>query len=261
LTPEEGTQASSDSPTFSVRNAAGYDAGQAQYTFRVLTRSGSREIASTTVPAGSHTTRVVFADALPRGMSLTWTVTAKSATAEVASATGAFKTVSVACLSGRDPYAKSVVEWHVPPCSLAEDIYNDPNAVLGPPDAGGTGPDHFFGFMSLGDDGHVTVDMETCAVDQPGEDVRVYQSVAREPVTLWAAGSPTGPFQLLQSRVPCGGRVPGVFSHDCEFDLADAEVDEARYFKIEDGENYPCPGDTVTEGADIDAIEVLHPKP
>jgi hypothetical protein len=261
VSPAEGTQITSDSPTFTARNALGYDIGQAQYTFRLLTRSGAREIATATVPAGRHDTSATFGGAVPRGMHLTWTVTARSATAEVASAVGSFRSVSVACLSGRDNYAKSVVDWHVRPCSLAENHYNDPNQVLGPPNAGGSGPDSFFGFMSLGDDGYVTVDMETCAVDEPGTDVRVYQSVAREPVTLWAAGSPAGPFQLLQSKVPCGGRVPGVFSRDCEFDLADAEVDEARYFKIEDGENYPCPGDTVTEGADIDAIEVLHPKP
>jgi hypothetical protein len=261
VAPAEGTQLTSDAPTFSARNALGYDVGQAEYTFRLLTRSGGRVIASMTVPAGNRTTSVTFAGALPRGMRLTWNVTAKSASAEVASATGSFKTMSVACIPGRDPYAKSVVDWFIPACNLSQDIYNDPREVLGPPDAGGVGPNHFFGFMSLGDDGYVTVDMETCAVDEPGPDVRVYQSVAREPVTLWAAGSPTGPFQLLQYRLSCGGRVPGVFSRVCDFDLGEAEVDEARYFKIEDGENYPCPGDTVSEGADIDAIEVLHPKP
>jgi hypothetical protein len=37
---------------------------------------------------------------------------------------------------------------------------------------------------------------------------------------------------------------------------------EARYFKIEDGELYPClAGGTLTEGADIDAIEILNLKP
>src|SRR5262249_54060318 len=173
-----------------------------------------------------------FGGALPRGMHLTWTVTAKSATAEVASAVGSFRTVSVACLSGRDNFAKSVVDWYVPPCSLAENHYNDPNQVLGPPNAGGMRPDSFSGFRGLGDDGNVTVDMETCGGEEPGMDVRVYQSAAREPVTLWAAGSPTGPFQRLGFKVPCGGHVPGVFSHDCEFELAAARLVGARFFNI-----------------------------
>ena len=45
----------------------------------------------------------------------------------------------------------------------------------------------------------------------------------------------------------------------CDFDLADAEMQDARYFKIEDGEIHPCAeAGTDTEGADIDAIEILH---
>ena len=47
----------------------------------------------------------------------------------------------------------------------------------------------------------------------------------------------------------------------CDFDLANAEVQEARYFKVQDGERYPCPGDTPSEGADIDAVQILHVKP
>jgi hypothetical protein len=170
-------------------------------------------------------------------------------------------TVAVACAAGVDPYAKSVVEWFVPACNLAQNIYNDPLDVLGPPDGGGVGPLMFFGFLSLGRQGHVTVDMEGCAQDLPGDDVRVYQFVGQEPVTLYAAGSPSGPFQLLGNRVSCGTRVPGFPQRRyCDFDLGAAEVQEARYFKIEDGELFPCPGDTVSEGADIDAVEILHRK-
>jgi hypothetical protein len=255
------TQATSDTPTFTVRNAQGYDLGQATYTFFLLTHSGARTIAQATVPAGQTTTSVTFAGVLPRGMTLTWNVVAQSPLGSVPSTTATFQTAAVACVSGVDPYGKSVVDWFVPACSLAQNIYNDPLATLGPPDAGGTGPDHYSGFMSLGDDGYVTDDMEACAIDLPGPDVRVYQTVSGEPVTLWAGGTPTGPWQQLGYRVDCGNVERKVFSHYCDFDLADAEVDEARYFKIEDGENYPCPGDTVTEGADIDAIKILHQKP
>jgi hypothetical protein len=155
-----------------------------------------------------------------------------------------------------------VVEWFVPACNLAQNIYNDPLTVLGPPDGGGVGPDNFFGFLSLGFKGHVTVDMEACALDLPGPDVRVYQMISMEPVTLYAGGSPTGPWQPIGDRVPCGTRVPGGGGQQryCDFDLGAAEVSEARYFKVEDGELFPCPGGTVSEGADIDAVEILHRK-
>ena len=260
LTPIANEQVASDTPIFTVRNAQNFDQGQATYTFRVTTVSGQGEIASGTVAAGSGRTSLMFAQALPRGMTLTWSVVAKSASSEVTSSTATFRTVAVACQASRSPYAKSVVDSFLTACSQANNKYNDPQAVLGPPDAGGTGPDMYFGFMSLGEGGYVTVDMESCAQDLPGSDVRVFQSVSQEPVTLFAAGSPTGPFLEIGSRVRCGNRLPGTFSHYCDFDLAAAEVQEARYFKIQDGELFPCPGGTVTEGADIDAIEILHPK-
>jgi hypothetical protein len=260
ITPVSNEQATSDTPTFTARNAQNYDQGQATYTFRLTTISGNREIATATVPAGLGRTSVIFAGALPRGMTLAWSVLAQGTSATVASATTTFRTVAVACQSSPSPYAKSVVDWFLTACSLEHNHYNDPLQVLGPPDAGGTGPDNYFGFMSLGEGGYVTVDMQSCAVDLPGPDVRVYQTVSQEPVTLFAAGSPTGPFEQIGDRVRCGTRLPGVFSRYCDFDLGAAEVQEARYFKIQDGELFPCPGGTVTEGADIDAIEILHLK-
>lgn len=261
VSPAAGTQLATDTPTFTVRNARGFDAGQATYTFRVATASGAREIATVTVSAGSGTTSATFAAPLPRGMTLTWVATASRPGSEVSSSPAQFRTVAVACLSGRDAYAKSVVDFFLPPCSLMNNRYNDPREVLGPPDAGQLASGEFFGFMSLGERGYVTVDMEGCTVDEPGPDVRVFQTVGMEPVTLYAAGTPSGPFQLLEARKPCGTRLPGVGSRYCDFDLASPEVQEARYFRIEDGEIFPCPGDTDSEGADIDAIQILHPKP
>jgi hypothetical protein len=62
--------------------------------------------------------------------------------------------------------------------------------------------------------------------------------------------------------VPCRTRSPGLLSNHCDFDLRTGGLAEARYFKIEDGEIYPClAGGTLTEGADIDAIEILNLKP
>ena len=110
----------------------------------------------------------------------------------------------------------------------------------------------------------MTVDMGDTAVDGPGADIRVYQVTGNEPVTLYAATSAQGPFTLVALREDCGTRVPGADNWEryCNFNLRDAGMAEARYFKIEDGEIYPClAGGTVTEGADIDAIEILNKKP
>jgi hypothetical protein len=173
------------------------------------------------------------------------------------------KEAGVSVSQGAGSYAVAVVDWWLPDCSLKHNAYNDPQEVLGPPDAVYLGAkDLYLGFMSLGQGGYVTVDMGASAVDGPGPDVRVFQTAGNEPVTLYAATSPQGPFALVGLRELCGERTPGVFSHHCDFDLHDAGLSEARYFKIEDGEIYPClAGGTVTEGADLDAIQILNQKP
>ena len=166
-------------------------------------------------------------------------------------------------VSGR-AFAQSVVDWWLPECTLTHNAYNDPAKVLGPPDAVFLGiKDKYTGLMSLGQGGYVTVDMGDTAVDGPGADVRVYQVTGMEPVTLYAATSAQGPFNLVALREDCGTRVPGAapWERYCDFNLRDAGMAEARYFKIEDGEIYPClAGGTITEGADIDAIEILNKK-
>jgi hypothetical protein len=158
-------------------------------------------------------------------------------------------------------YAQSIVDWWMPACSLARNRYVDPNEVLGPPDAVNLGgQDNYRGFISLGQGGYVTVDMGDTFADGDGPDVRVYQTVsgAGEPVTLYASTSPQGPFTMVGLRVPCGERSPGIFSNHCDFDLRAGGVASARYLKIEDGEIYPClAAGSVTEGADIDAVEIL----
>ncbi|HYU41526.1 MAG TPA: hypothetical protein VEQ84_05205 [Vicinamibacteria bacterium] len=157
-------------------------------------------------------------------------------------------------------YAQSVVDWWMPACSLASNRYVDPNEVLGPPDAVNLGgQDNYLGFISLGQGGYVTVDMGVTFTDADGPDVRVYQTTTGEPVTVYASAAPQGPFTLIGLRVPCGVRTGGgVFSNHCDFDLHDGGLASARYLKIEDGEIYPCLArGTVTEGADIDAVEIL----
>jgi hypothetical protein len=268
VTPAGGAQLSTDMPTFTVQNARGFNGPPATYTFQVLTRSGAREIASLPVPAGRGTTTAVFSSPLPRGMTLSWRVTASGTAGQVVSATATFTLPAIACESVRGAFAKEVVEWSIPACSLARNAYNDPEDVLGPPDARrlsapGAGVFVGAGFLSLGEKGHVTVDMRGCLVDGPGDDLRVFQAVSDEPVTVYVAGSPDGPFIMIGHRERCGVRSGGgVFSNNCQFDLATGEVSEARYVRVEDGELYPCQdAQTDNEGADIDAVEMLNRKP
>lgn len=161
-----------------------------------------------------------------------------------------------ACTGSAKAYGQAVTDWWIPACSLAQNIYNDPAAALGPPDAAGSAPDQYSGFISLGFGGYVTVDMGGCISDRAGDDIRVFQAVSSEPVSVYVSTSPDGPFTLVEPRRPCGQRFDSVKRY-CDFDLAMAGVREARYVKVEDGELYPCPGGTVTEGADLDAVQAL----
>jgi len=161
-----------------------------------------------------------------------------------------------ACTGAAKAYGQAVADWWIPACSIAQDIYNDPMAALGAPDAAGSAPDQYTGIVSLGFGGYVTLDMGGCVADQVGNDIRVFQAVSSEPVSVYVSTSPDGPFTLVEPRRPCSERVDRVKGY-CDFDLATAGVREARYVKVEDGELYPCPGGTVTEGADLDAVQSL----
>lgn len=261
LSPVGGSQVASDSPTFTVQNALGHDLGQAQYRFEVITQGKGAVVASAIVPAGRTTTAASFP--VPRGMTLAWRATAIGTGNPVASATAVFSMPAVVCPALGDGWARAVVDVFLPFCPQMPNIYNDPQDVLGPYDAGGFGPDNFFGFLSLGEEGHVTVDMEACANDGPGLDLRVFQAVGSEPVTVYAGGTPTGPFILLAADVRCGERIPGnQTTRFCDFDLAQGEVTTARYFKIVDAERFPCEdAGTPSEGADIDAVRILQAGP
>lgn len=155
-------------------------------------------------------------------------------------------------------YAQAVLDWWVPGCSLAHNSYSNPQEVLGRPDAASTGGrDRYRGMISLGQGGWVVVDMGEEILDRPGAEVRVYQTTSGEPVSLYAADLPAGPFRLVGLMRPCG--IPSaVFSNHCDFDFAAGGVSKARYLRVEDGEIYPClAGTTSSEGADIDAVSSL----
>jgi hypothetical protein len=264
VAPAAGAQLTTDMPTFTVQNARGFNQSSATYTFQLLTRSGAREVVSMSAPAGRGTTSVVPAAPLPRGMTLSWKVTAAMGGQQAASSVSTFTTRPVDCLAVAGAFGKSVVEWSIPACSLRHNAYNDPDEVLGRPDARRISNAPFVGagFLSLGERGHVTIDLRGCFVDGPGDDIRIYQTVSNEPVTVFVAGSPEGPFISIGDREPCGVRSGGgIFSNNCQFDLATAEVTEARYLRVEDGEHYPCEqGETDSEGADLDAVEMINRK-
>jgi hypothetical protein len=151
-----------------------------------------------------------------------------------------------------------VAGWWIPSCSLAQNVYNDPEEALGPSDAGGSGPLDFTGFVSLGFGGHVTLDFGGCIVDGIGPDLRVFQAVGTEPVSVYVSLSPDGPFTLVEVRKECGLRAgAGGTRRYCDIDIASGGVSRARYVRVEDGELYACPGGTPSEGADLDAVQAL----
>jgi hypothetical protein len=171
-----------------------------------------------------------------------------------------FAAATPAVPAAMDAYGRAIVDWWIPQCSLERNGYNDPEQAVGPPDAVNLGgPDRYRGLVSLGQGGYVTVELGEAAIDRNGPDIRVFQTTTAEPVTLYASAAADGPFVLIGLRVPCGQRLQGVFSRYCDFDLREAGLGLARYVKIEDGEIYPClEGGTLTEGADIDAVQTLN---
>jgi hypothetical protein len=165
------------------------------------------------------------------------------------------------CAAATSAYATAVTEWWIPSHSLAQNVYNNPAEALGPPNGAqlGTNQYTYAGFVNLGFGGHVTVDMGGCISDQPGNDIRVYQAVSSEPVSVYVSMARDGPFTLLLPFFQdCGNRVAGsrVIGF-CDFDLASAAVKQARYIRVEDAEIYPCPCGTPSEGADLDAVQGL----
>lgn len=260
VSPSMGATVDSDTPLFTVTNAQGYDEGQAQYTFRVRVASTDREVASVTVEAGRGRTSARFPRPLLRGALLEWSVTGSKAGSEVSSTESTFRLPAISCPTPRDLFAKRVVDWWLSACTVANNDYNNVQLVLGRPDATEPVPGIYTGMVSLGSGGYVAVDMEACAADGPGDDIRVYQTVSQEPVTVYASSGAEGPWVLVEARKPCGNRVAGVFSRACTFDLGRAGLEAARYVKVEDGELYPCPGGSRSDGADIDAVEILNAR-
>ena len=114
--------------------------------------------------------------------------------------------------------------------------------------------------MSLGFGGHVTVDLGGCVSDVPGNDLRIYQSVSSEPLSVYVSTSPEGPFTLLQPFFQdCGATRPGRRREEVlrVRPRVGRREPKARYVRVEDAEIYPCPCGTPSEGADLDAVQAL----
>jgi hypothetical protein len=91
------------------------------------------------------------------------------------------------CATAPSAHATAGDDSWIPACALAQDIYNDPTKALGAPDAGGSGPNNFTGFVSLGFGGRVTLDLGGCVSDVAGPDLRIFQAVGSEPVSVYVS--------------------------------------------------------------------------
>lgn len=140
--------------------------------------------------------------------------------------------------------------------------YTDSSEALGPPNAGEFPPQsrNYYGFVSLGIDGSILLRMAMPVADGPGMDIRVYQSVANEPLEVWVAPSMTDEFVSLGIK-NCG-RHGGPFDQYCEFDIKSSGYKVIRYVFIKDKQRTQIPDIYCyeTAGADIDAVQGLFTK-
>jgi hypothetical protein len=166
------------------------------------------------------------------------------------------------CSSSNGVYATEVVSTNLG--CIPTNAFTNPDELLGAPNASATGPGktEYKGFVSLGVNGSVTVFMGSCIQDLPGPDIRVYQSVSREAVEVQVSQSKDGPFVSLGFE-DCNDPPP-FFQGFCEFDLAGSGLNGVRFVRVIDRETITFPGAEcdntgMSPGADVDAIEVVHP--
>ncbi len=149
------------------------------------------------------------------------------------------------CSIGGEPYANDILELnYVRTCdSLA---FTDPYEALGPNNASGSGTtaDPYQGFVSLDYGGSLIVEMGETVIDGDGPDIRIYEYVSSEPLEVFVSPTEIGPWVSL------GVKWCGVY---CDFDLALAEMEYARFIQVKDV--YSLAGLChSTSGPDIDAI-------
>jgi len=149
--------------------------------------------------------------------------------------------------SGGNEYAQLIIEDNIDDCDGVNQFLNG-NEALGPPNASGSSESDFSGFVSLGLEGSITVDMKVCIFNGPGYDLRVFQYISKEPVEILASSCRNGTYYSLGIQ-EC--------THPfCRFDISNIPLNEIRFIKIVDRSNpIPCYSHI---GADIDAIEAIH---
>src|SRR5438876_6305618 len=135
ISPAAGAVVDSLTPTLVVKNAKGFDAGQATYDFVVLRPDDDgvvEEVAG--VPAGAGQTSATPPQPLVRGGGYRWKAVAHGSSGTAESSPVAFE-IGVTCEPGTDPWAKRVVDFFVTQCTRRTNIASllDPTNVLGPP--------------------------------------------------------------------------------------------------------------------------------
>jgi hypothetical protein len=166
------------------------------------------------------------------------------------------------CSGSNGVYATEVVSTNLG--CIPTNAFTNADELLGAPNASATGPGktEYQGFVSLGVNGSVTAFMGSCIQDLPGADIRVYQSVSREAVEVQVSQSKDGPFVSLGFE-DCNDPPP-FFQGFCEFDLAGSGLNNVRFVRVIDRETITFPGAEcdntgMSPGADVDAIQVVHP--
>jgi hypothetical protein len=151
-------------------------------------------------------------------------------------------------------YAIAVVDSAL--TCLPTNAFTDTEEILSAPnfDRTGDGKLEFDGFVSLGVAGSLTVYMGSCIQDQAGADLRVFQAVAGEAIEVQVSANETGPFVSLGIQ-SC--------TQSCDFDLDGSGVNNVRVVKVVDQSrtqaDVQCDNVGPSPGADVDAVEVLHP--
>lgn len=126
--------------------------------------------------------------------------------------------------------------------------FNDPRAALGPPDA--EPRDNGAGLIcSLGREGSITLAISNhVIVDDPGDDLTVRETIPLfENYRVWVS-------QDGMDYIPLGDGLG-----DADFDLADAQLEWARFVKIEDLlPETTGSGNDPWYGVDLDALGAMH---
>jgi len=158
-------------------------------------------------------------------------------------------TVKNICQAQGSRYAEYVAEWtRVRACDKI--LRTDTSAALGASDAGGyvSQDEPGWGFVSIDASGALTLELGRAAYDGGGPDIRVFEYYSSEPIEVFVAPSPLGPWTSL-----------GVKWCDlyCDYDLGAGGVPYARFVRLQDRAPATDACHT-TSGSDVDAVMALN---